>query len=48
MLKHVESSAVGETGEGPGYVLYHDSFRNHLLESETVKNSVEAAGPIPN
>jgi len=49
MLKRVtitEQRNVGEEGEpftAPAYVLYHESFRDHLLATETVKYAVRAA-----
>jgi len=49
MLKRVtvtEQRNVGEEGEpytAPAYVLYHESFRDHLLATNTVKYAVKAA-----
>ena len=49
MLKRVtitEQRNVGEEGEpytAPAYVLYHESFRDHLLATDTVKYAVRAA-----
>jgi WD40 repeat protein len=49
MLKRVtitEQRNVGEEGEpytAPAYVLYHESFRDHLLATDTVKYAIKAA-----
>lgn len=49
LLKRVvitEPRNVGEEGEphiAPAYVLYHESFRDHLLATDTVKYAVRAA-----